>query len=160
MIDKCEFIVEKCKCTCNFSQGFFNTRAVELHIQFIVREVLLNLQEKLSGRWLLISDEIVRQFVYTIKRAFDVWISFIHLNRKLGLALIVCARLVSFKFFFYVKYSFRCLVSNAFCSLHADRCFRSETTSERYFLRNCVSITLYLFVLLLVFGIPAQMLDC
>ena len=163
MMDKCEFIVKKCKCTCNFSQGFFNTRTVKLHIQFIVREVLLNLQEKLFGCWLLISDEIVRQFVYTIKRAFDGWISFVLLNRKLGRALIVCARLVSFKFFFQCKafwYSFRCLVSNAFCSLHADRCFRSETTSERYFLRNCVSITLYLFVLILVFGIPTQMLDC
>jgi hypothetical protein len=105
----------------------------------------------------------VRQFVYTIERAFYGWISFALLNRKLGRALIACARLVSFKFFFQCKafwYSFRCLVSNVFCSLHADRCFRSETTSERYFLRNCVSITLYLFVLLLVFGIPAQMLDC
>ncbi len=104
MMDKCEFIVEKCKCTCNFFQGFFNTRTVELHIQFIVREVLLNLQEKLFGRWLPISDEIVRQFVYTIKRAFDGWISFVLLNRKLGRALIVCARLVSFKFLFNVKH--------------------------------------------------------
>jgi hypothetical protein len=60
----------------------------------------------------------------------------------------------SFKFFFQCKafwYSFCCCVSDVFCSLHTERCFRLETTPERYFFNkekeNSVSVMLYLYVL-------------
>ncbi len=89
----------------------------------------MSLKEKLFGRLLLISDEIVRQFVKPSKEQSMVGNLFVLPNRKVGRALIACARLVSFKFFFQCKafwYSFCCLVSNVLCSLRAERCFLGQ----------------------------------
>jgi len=143
MMDKCEFVCQKVQVCCNFSfEALFwsNNRRTSFRIVHWVKRIGKNVSCRticqLSKEHSMIGFCLSEQ---KVRSGTDLFV------------------LVLFPLGFFSQckafwYSFCCLVSNVFCSLHAERCFRSGTTSERYFLRNCVSIMLYLFVSLLCLG--------